>query len=141
MSAANQQRARMTVLLVEDDTTLRSALAEYLTSLHCCVSEVASADEAMVLVTGGRSFDLYLADVQTPGQANGIQFASKVVQRWPDAKILVMSGSPEFLDNGNRLPTGVLFLPKPFRLSVLRDLVESLPRSESVRQLNGPPSG
>ena len=48
-----------------------------------------------------------------PGSMDGVKLAQFVRDRWPPIKIIATSGRVVVDDND--LPTGSLFLPKPYR--------------------------
>ena len=126
MATKGLPKSGLTILLVEDETSLREALSDYLTHHGYCVTAVCAADDGIELFGSGTSFDIYLTDVQTPGRADGIQLATQIVEQLPGANVIVMSGCTGSLDLATALPGRVVFLSKPFRLSVLRDTIERL---------------
>ena len=112
------------VLLVEDDAKVRASVAEQLRTLGYRVTEAANGAAALgVLEAVSHPFDLMLTDVVMPGM-HGDALADAVAQRWPQVKIVFMSG---YTDGANelrgRLDPDVLLLDKPFHR---RDLAQIL---------------
>jgi PAS domain S-box-containing protein len=112
------------VLLVEDDPKVRVSVAEQLRTLGYRVTEAANGPAALgVLAAAPHPFDLMLTDVVMPAM-HGDALADAVVQRWPEIKVVFMSG---YTDGSSelrgRLDPDVLMLDKPFHR---RDLAQIL---------------
>lgn len=112
-----------TILLVEDDDTLRMVTADALSLLEANVIECNSADQAVAVLESGALIQLLFTDIRMPGSMDGLQLAGLVASRWPGLEIIVTSG--------NRLPTEVLpekvlFIAKPWTLSELLHRVRPL---------------
>lgn len=113
------------VLLVEDDLKVRASVAEQRRILGYRVTEAANGPAALsMLEMASLPFDLMLTDVVMPGGMHGDALAAAVVQRWPQIRIVFMSG---YTDGANelrgRLDPDVLLLDKPFHR---RDLAQIL---------------
>lgn len=74
--------------------------------------EADGAHEALEVLAQGQ-VDLVVMDVVMPG-CGGVELSRKVLEQWPDQRILFMSAHPaEVLRQG--LPTDDMpFLPKPY---------------------------
>ena len=106
------------VLVVEDEESARQALAEILTILGYQVTAVGSGEEAGRLAPE-RPFDLLLTDLMLPGITGG-ELAMGLQARWPDLRVVLMSGYTE--DEAVRRGVGegqVRFLQKPFDMDAL----------------------
>ncbi len=114
---------RPTVLLVEDDCTLRFLAIDALSMLDTCVIACASADEALSVLEGSKTISLVFTDIRMPGLLDGLQLAALVAQRWPHLSILVTSGNRLA---GDVLPAKALFLAKPWTLEMLFKSVQAL---------------
>ena len=113
------------ILLVEDDAKVRASVAEQLRILGYRVTEAANGPAALsVLEAASLPFDLMLTDVVMPGGMHGDALAATVARRWPEIRIVFMSG---YTDGANelrgRLDPDVLLLDKPFHR---RDLAQIL---------------
>ena len=120
-----------TVLLVEDDTGIRTLAAEVLREHGYRVLEVASAEAALALGDPLQSVDLLLTDIVMSGM-NGRELAEKLRERYPSVRILFMSGySENAVTNQGILDPGLNFLAKPFRPDdLLAKVGEVLSRAE-----------
>ncbi len=106
------------LLLVEDEAGARSALAEMLAELGYRVTAVGSAEEAERL-PGEPAFDVVLTDYLLPG-ANGLELATALQSRWPNLKVIVMSGYAPDDVAASLLASGHgHFLQKPFDMKAL----------------------
>jgi CheY-like chemotaxis protein len=101
-----------TVLVVEDDALVRSALAETLRELRYRVVEAADADAALALLDRGAEMDAILSDVTMPGSIDGLEFAHAARARLPGVPVVLATGRVGALD-GRALPPGVGVLRKP----------------------------
>lgn len=108
-----------TILLVEDEPIIRMDLADHLTAAGYEVSEAASADRAIDLISQGTIFDLIVTDVQLPGKHDGVALALWVRVNHPYIKIIVVSGAtaraPELIQLGSE---GVI-ISKPYSLEMV----------------------
>lgn len=102
------------VLVVEDDDTVRALAVELLRDQGFHVMEAASGTEAMALLSGAVHFDALVSDVGLPGP-NGRQVADYAREKLPHIRVILMTGyaeqaamSPHFLGDHMEL------LVKPF---------------------------
>jgi CheY-like chemotaxis protein len=120
-TAEGLPRGTETILLVEDDRIVRDHTEAQLVGLGYRVTTASSADEALRLARLIGRPDLLVTDVMLAGGMNGRQLAQKMRARWPDLRVLCVSGYtdgvlPEMVDG---LSDGMYFLAKPFRRSDL----------------------
>ena len=115
---------RRTVLVVEDEMTVRLIGADALADAGYEVIEAASADEALRVLEDADEVHLLFTDIRMPGRMDGLQLADEVHRRWPNIKILVTSG--DTWPSKDRIPDDGHFLSKPYRLDALQDEVASL---------------
>jgi FixJ family two-component response regulator len=82
----------------------------------------------MILENGEYRPDLLLTDVVLPGGANGRQVAQALVERFPDLRVVFMSGyTANAVVHGGRLDEDIAFLEKPFNPeTLLRKVRETL---------------
>ena len=85
-------QAEPTILLVEDEAVLRIWAADELRSAGFHVVEAANADEALSLLRDEDHVDLIMTDVRMPGSMDGLGLAQTAHARWPDLKIVIVSG-------------------------------------------------
>jgi two-component system cell cycle sensor histidine kinase/response regulator CckA len=105
-----------TILVLEDDISVRHVSVRVLRGLGYEVMEAASGNDARRLLSenGGRRVDLLLTDLVMP-QTSGRRFADALRGAHPNIKVLFISGYlEESLQPSERCEPGMFFLPKPF---------------------------
>jgi signal transduction histidine kinase/ActR/RegA family two-component response regulator len=118
---ASPQGGGETVLVVEDNPTLRAMVVMQLTRLGYRVRQSESAAAAItVLEQAPQRIDLLFADVVMPGKLDGYDLARIVRQRWPATGILMTSGFPGTkLDHATTVAADIPLLTKPYRRAAL----------------------
>jgi two-component system, cell cycle sensor histidine kinase and response regulator CckA len=108
--AAPSERGCEKILLVEDEDAVRSVAARVLLNQGYTVIQAHNGEEALrVLDQLGQNIDLILTDVVMPDMG-GLVLAEQLRTRWPDLKLLYMSGYAE----GDKLQPGTQGLQSPF---------------------------
>lgn len=79
------------ILLVEDHVLLRGMLVKMLMSLGYRVRAVATADEALALLSEGLRPDVVFTDIRTPGQRSGVDLARQVRREFPAIPVLLQT--------------------------------------------------
>jgi two-component system, cell cycle sensor histidine kinase and response regulator CckA len=105
-----------TILLLEDDISVRHMSVRVLRNLGYEVVEAANGDDAQRLFgeQAGRKIHLLLTDMVMP-KMSGRYFADWLRKSSPKTKVVFVSGYlEESLHPGDRLENGMFFLPKPF---------------------------
>jgi len=113
-------RGRETVLLAEDDQTMRRMIERLLRSSGYTVITAADGPGALeALERGGKPVDLLLTDVVMPGMS-GRELAREVARRKLSPRTLYMSGyTDETIAKHGVLDTGLAFIYKPFTVEEL----------------------
>ncbi|HXF61976.1 MAG TPA: response regulator [Caldilineaceae bacterium] len=115
------------ILLVEDEDALRLAISDMLTGLGYRVITAANGRDALELYAARRhEIVLVISDLVMP-EMGGIELYHELRQRYPQARVLLITGYP--LDEDNRLHQSgeVQWLLKPFTVEVLaRRIAEAL---------------
>ena len=125
-----------TILVVEDDRTLRDLVASLLSAAGYAVLEAETPQAALQLVDRHPTeIDLLLTDVVLPAM-NGGELANLLRAKRPTLKLLFMSGySPELISSQGAVQPGVSIVEKPFTRSELlhrvRDALQSSPLRNS----------
>ncbi|HSZ18448.1 MAG TPA: PAS domain S-box protein [Candidatus Acidoferrum sp.] len=125
-------RGTETVLLVEDEQSLRALTRDLLERSDYKVLEASSGDHALeVAERHGGPIHLLLTDVVMPGM-NGAALAANLAPLHPEMKVLFMSGyTGGFATQIGLLGAGATVLQKPFsRDALLRKLREVLEEAE-----------
>jgi CheY-like chemotaxis protein len=123
-----------TILVVEDNPTIRSLVGAQLTDLHYRVVEAEDPAAALeTLAQGG--IDLLFTDIVMPGSMNGKQLATAAQHRYPDLKVLFTSGFPGSGNGGDgvQLDSGDLLLKKPYRKAELAKAVRQVLDQNAAR--------
>lgn len=109
-----------TVLLVEDETSLRKLSRHLLEICGYRVLEAESGAEAVKISEDSEgTIDLLLTDVVMPGISGRI-LADQLLKQRPEMRVLFMSGyTGQMVGQHGVLAEGSLFLPKPFTREVL----------------------
>jgi PAS domain S-box-containing protein len=118
---------RETILLVEDENTLRSITRQYLTRQGYTVLEANNGVSALRLsATHPGPIHLLLTDVIMPGM-NGRELADRLKAVRPESKVLYMSGYTEnAIGHNGVLEAGTNLLQKPFTLPALKAKVREV---------------
>jgi len=81
---------------------------------------------ALARLDGGAEIDMLLTDVVLPGGMSGRDLAAKVTARFPDARLIYMSGyTEETMIHHGRLDPDVTLVQKPFRLDDLSKTIRA----------------
>jgi len=108
-----------TVLVIEDDETVRELVVEVLGELGYAAIEARNGDEAIAILRSPQSLDLMVSDVGLPG-LNGRQIATIARQHRPGLRILFMTGyAADALDRPNFLGPGMDMILKPFSMDAI----------------------
>jgi len=116
-----------TILLVEDEETVRRLVGRVLRASGYIVLEASSGEDAVDIC---RRFSdpihLVVTDMIMPGM-NGRALAERLRESWPDLKVLYISGYTEnVLDLYGPLGKATAFLQKPFPPAVLTQKLREL---------------
>jgi PAS domain S-box-containing protein len=117
-----------TILLLEDDTALRSLEEEILVEAGYRVIVAAGPEEALATVGAlPDQIDLLVSDVVMPGMS-GPELAAKLLERRPELKVLYISGyTADAMPRRGIRETGARLLDKPFTTeAILREVRAAL---------------
>ncbi|HJQ59243.1 MAG TPA: PAS domain S-box protein [Vineibacter sp.] len=115
-----------TILVVEDDATVRLILADVLEELGYTVILASDARPAIPILRSDRRIDLMMSDVMLP-HINGRKLA-EIARAWrPGLKVLFVTGYAEnAAHRGDFLDPGMDMLTKPFALDALAAKVRTM---------------
>jgi two-component sensor histidine kinase/CheY-like chemotaxis protein len=99
------------VLVVEDEMVLRMRAADIVEDAGFSPVEAVNADEALAILESRSDIAVLFTDIQMPGSMDGLKLAHAVHTRWPDIKIVLVSGQVKPSD-GER-PADSRFFGKP----------------------------
>jgi len=116
-----------TILLIEDESLVRAITVQTLLERGYRVLEATGGEDALYLAAQQEGdIDLVLTDVVMP-KMSGREIADELKLRYPDLKVLFMSGYTEdAIVHHGELEPGIAFLPKPFTPDSLARKVRSM---------------
>jgi PAS domain S-box-containing protein len=116
-----------TVLVVDDEPTVRMLVSEVLTDLGYTAIEAADGAAGLKILNSDLRIDLLITDVGLPGGMNGRQVADAARNLRPDLKVLFITGYAEnaVLSHGH-LDPGMHVLTKPFAMDALASRIREL---------------
>ena len=124
---AAQRGAGETVLVVDDEPSVRMLVNEVLVELGYTALEAENGASGLKILESAQRIDLLVTDVGLPGGMNGRQLADAALARRPDLKILFITGYAEnaVLGEGHLKP-GMHILTKPFALDTLGQRIRDI---------------
>ena len=115
------------VLIVDDEPSIRMLAADILQELGYIASEAADAAAARAIIESTARLDLLITDVGLPGSMNGRQLADLARQIRPGLPVLIITGYAEHgLLESAALAPGMVVLPKPFTMDMLTARIKAL---------------
>ena len=116
-----------TVLVVDDEPTVRMLAVEVLTELGYSAVEAEDGPSGLSILQGERRIDLLITDVGLPGGMNGRQVADAAQRLRPDLQVLFITGYAEnaVLSHGHLEP-GMHIMTKPFSADELGRRIRSI---------------
>jgi DNA-binding NtrC family response regulator len=122
-----------TILVVDDDTTVRTSLLQALEREGMEVAEAESAERALALLAQV-SPDLVLSDVKMPG-LDGIELLRILKERLPSTDVVLMTAYDEMPVVVAAMREGAAdFLSKPLDLEVLRTVLRRVLADRRARE-------
>ncbi len=121
-------RGDETILVVEDEVSLRDLVTRVLGDLGYRVLAAGTGPEALQIAKEAEcQLDLLLTDVVLPGGMQGNDLARGLSTSMPDLPVLYVSGYPrDSIVHAGRLDQGVNFLEKPFTPEALATMVRTV---------------
>jgi len=127
LAEAPRARAGETVLVVDDEETIRMLVTEVLEELGYAAIEATDAASGLQVLQSGARVDLLVTDVGLPGGMNGRQMADAARVKRPDLKVLFITGYAENAVVGNgHLEPGMHVMTKPFLMEALAGRIKEL---------------
>ena len=130
--SAPNGRAKMphgheTILVVEDEPSVRAVVVQLLRNLGYTVIEAEDGAEALERLDEVGEIDMLFTDIVLPGGMTGKDVASEVLKRQPAARLLYTSGyAAEVMDEGGRVARDGEFLSKPYPMKVLASRIREI---------------
>ena len=112
----------MSVLVIDDERTLRESCRSLLESEGYRVEATGRGDEALTMIRK-RPYDIVLTDLYM-SEVTGLDLVQACVETHPGTIVIVMTGNPSIASNVEALKLGAWdYLPKPFSATHLQILV------------------
>ncbi len=106
-----------TILLVDDEASIRSMINDYLKELQFNVIAACSGDEAIEIVNSKIKIDLLITDIIMPGNTDGLSLIEYIRRVNPQTRTIAMSG---FVGGYSRsIDIADKFISKPFTFMAL----------------------
>jgi PAS domain S-box-containing protein len=134
-------RGKETILLVEDQDSIRELASEALRANGYKMLEASNGSEAYEIATGKQAaIDLLVTDVVMP-HMGGRELADRLAPRFPGIKVLYISGYAEYAAKGHGiLDENTILLQKPFSMSALvrkvREVLDTVAAASDLRPVD-----
>jgi PAS domain S-box-containing protein len=115
-----------TVLVVEDNSSLRAVVVRQLEAVGLRVLEAANAQMALDILKDEPRIDLVFTDVVLPGDMDGYALARAISEDHPHSKIIMTSGFPGMRFSERELANSLPLLSKPYRRQDLIRMVREI---------------
>jgi DNA-binding NtrC family response regulator len=115
------------ILVVDDEVTAGKSIEKVLAKKGFQIDFAESADEGLNKMEK-ELFELVLLDIMMP-QVNGIELLSIIKERWPDLRVVMVTGYPSIETAVEATRLGALdYISKPFTPTELREKVDQVLR-------------
>src|SRR5471030_1427691 len=123
------------LLLVEDETPLREAIAEQLASRGYHVEQADSGEAALARIADF-AFDIVITDLRLPG-IDGSALVQAAVGRYPEIIAIVVTGYGTVKDAVEAIKRGACdFVSKPFQIDTLLHVLDSALEQRRLKSEN-----
>ncbi|PPT74883.1 two-component system response regulator [Xanthomonas arboricola pv. populi] len=112
------------LLMVEDQQELRELIGEALRDAGITVDTADDGHSALRMLRENGPYDVVFSDIRMPNGMSGIELSEHVAQLLPQARMILASGFAKA--QLPPLPAQVDFLPKPYRLRQLIDVLKGV---------------
>ncbi|RYF17786.1 MAG: response regulator, partial [Oxalobacteraceae bacterium] len=130
--AAAEVAGGQTILVVDDEATIRHLIDEVLDEQGYTVIGAADGAAGLKVLQSGARIELLITDVGLPNGMNGRQVADHAGALRPGLKVLFITGFAENAAVGNgHLEPGMELLTKPFTLEALTSKVAAMIKAPS----------
>jgi len=118
--------SKRSILVVDDDRSVRSYLSDFLTSCGYSIDCAESGDQAVARLSAGYVPSLMVLDIVMPG-INGIEVLESVKKINPSIPVIILSASAQPKTVVEAMKMGVAdFLVKPFEEQELELAIQNV---------------
>ncbi len=126
--------SKQSILVVDDDKSIRDYLASFLTARGFHVDCLGSGDEAIDRLASGYSPSIMLLDVMLPGK-DGIEVLSSVKAIYPSIPIIILSGVGQIKTVVEAMKIGAAdYLTKPFEEEALELAIANVIEKQQLKE-------
>jgi two-component system response regulator AtoC len=126
--------SKRSILVVDDDRSVRSYLSDFLTSCGYSVECAESGDQAVARLAAGFAPSLMILDVVMPG-INGIEALESVKKINPSVPVIILSAAGQTKTVVDAMKTGASdFLVKPFEEQELELAIENVLEKQKLKE-------
>jgi PAS domain S-box-containing protein len=127
LSDAPRAEAGETVMIVDDEPSVRMLVTDVLEELGYAAIEAPDGVAGLKLLESDMRIDLLITDVGLPGGVNGRQMADAARRVRPKLRVLFITGYAENASIGNgRLAPGMHMMVKPFGMEMLASRIKAI---------------
>jgi len=113
------------ILVVDDEPLIRMLAVDLARDAHCAALEASNAAEALSLLETRSDIRLVLTDIDMPGGMDGVELARTIMERWPQVRVVIASGSGR-LARRQSLPDTIRVFPKPYACNEMVSHLQSM---------------
>jgi CheY-like chemotaxis protein len=125
-NAPHAERSQ-SVLVIDDEPSVRMLIAEVLGELGYEAIEAIDGPSGLAILLSGARIDLLISDVALPNGMNGRQVAEAARQVLPGLKVLFITGYAENAAlRGVQLELGMQVMVKPFTMEALGSRINAM---------------
>jgi DNA-binding NtrC family response regulator len=123
------------LLIVDDETALREAIAERLADHDFIVEQAGSGEQALQRLTDF-AFDILITDLRLPG-IDGAKVIESALERYPEIIAIVITGYGTVKDAVESIKRGAAdFITKPFQFDALLHVLRSALEQRRLKSEN-----
>jgi CheY-like chemotaxis protein len=123
-----------TVLVVEDEPTVRTLAESIIETLGFTIFSAANAREAIALLEQDEDIDLLFTDINLPDgpdAIDGLELARKAVEFWPGLRVIYTTGAGRTDGMTALFVADATFLPKPYTAKQLTEAVTPIAKDRN----------
>jgi two-component system, NtrC family, response regulator AtoC len=126
--------SKRSILVVDDDQSVRNYLSDFLTSCGYSVECAESGDQAVARLSAGYSPSVIVQDIVMPG-INGIEVLESVKKTNPTIPVIILSAAGQTKTVVEAMKMGAAdFLVKPFEEQELELAVENVVEKQKLKE-------
>jgi CheY-like chemotaxis protein len=115
----------LVIVIADDEALLRTVAVDALEDEGFMTFEAENAVAALdICKSCPEAIDVLFTDIRMPGPIDGLELAHRVRQRWPWIATIIVSGN--IFVGRDQLPGGSRFLPKPYDIQQIVDMIRQM---------------